>query len=514
MRIFAIGVALEKGVIDKSYLAQFVKGLSGYMAYIGEDGSVSYTCGGCLCPKQGTKKDYMQKPWFFNDPHAFGPIVLAFTQALKLGIKEITPLSKMGILAFNPDVPRKPQTYIRYMPEANQNICWENDRIAYRLYGSPAKDRVSSGLDIWTKSVSYPIIDKWYKLNGEGKEYHEDRGEGCDFFHVGFTRGNGGTAIWYNDKPYISQPYVSHKILKNTETEIAFEIQFEPWAVGNFKVSEKKVISMKMGTNFYKVVSTFETAVIGCGVVVTLYTVIGGFWAVIVTDVVQFVILFFATLILVPLSYQAAGGIENMQAVIPQNMTWFNGKKGIPIWLCTYYVLLIIRYLGNWTFIQRFYSAKSETDGQKLAVLSAVLFFIFPVIFLFPPLAARVILPDLKNPEMAYVALCVKLLPSGIMGLMIAAMFAATMSVLSAEYNVTASVLTRDIYQRVFRPNASGKEALLVGRLMTLLVGTIVTIGALFVAGFGGAFEANKLLAGIFAVPMIVPVIFGVLMLK
>lgn len=258
----------------------------------------------------------------------------------------------------------------------------------------------------------------------------------------------------------------------------------------------------------------FETAVIGCGIVVTLYTVVGGFWAVIVTDVVQFVILFFATLILVPLAYTAAGGLENMQAVIPQNMTWFNGKKGIPLWLLTYYILLIIRYLGNWTFIQRFYSAKTETDGQKLAALSAFFFFLFPVIFLFPPLAARVILPDLANPEMAYVSLCVKLLPSGIMGLMMAAMFAATMSVLSAEYNVTASVLTRDIYQRVFRPNASGKESLLVGRLMTLLVGGIVTVGALFVAGFGGAFEANKLLAGIFAVPMIVPVIVGVLMAK
>jgi SSS family solute:Na+ symporter len=259
---------------------------------------------------------------------------------------------------------------------------------------------------------------------------------------------------------------------------------------------------------------SFETAVIGCGIVVTLYTVVGGFWAVIVTDVVQFVILFFATLILVPLAYNAAGGIENMQAVIPQNMTWFNGKKGMPLWLMTYYILLIIRYLGNWTFIQRFYSAKTETDGQKLAGLSALFFFIFPIIFLFPPLAARVILPDLANPEMAYVSLCVKLLPSGIMGLMMAAMFAATMSVLSAEFNVTASVLTRDIYQRVFRPNASGKESLLVGRMLTLMVGCIVTIGALFVAGFGGAFEANKLLAGIFAVPMIVPVIVGVLMAK
>ena len=259
---------------------------------------------------------------------------------------------------------------------------------------------------------------------------------------------------------------------------------------------------------------SFETAVIGCGVVVTLYTVIGGFWAVIVTDVVQFVILFIATLILVPLSYQAAGGLENMRAVIPENMTWTNGEKGMPWFLVAYYVLIIIRYSGNWTFIQRFYSAKSEEDGQKLGLFSALLFFIFPVIFLFPPIAARVIIPDLDNPEMAYVSLCLKLLPEGIMGLMMAAMFSATMSVLSAEYNVTASVLTRDIYQRVFRPNASGKEALLVGRLMTLGVGTVVTVGALFVGGFGGAFEANKLLGGIFAVPMIVPVIFGIIYRK
>ncbi len=255
----------------------------------------------------------------------------------------------------------------------------------------------------------------------------------------------------------------------------------------------------------------FETTVLGCGLVVVLYTVVGGFWAVIVTDVVQFVILFFATAILLPLSLMAAGGLDNMVATIPRNMTWFNGPKGTPWFLLVYYTLVLIRYSGNWTFIQRFYSAKTETDGQKLGILSAVLFFIFPVIFLFPPIAARVILPNLKNPEMAYVSLCLKLLPSGVMGLMMAAMFAATMSVLSAEYNVTASVLTRDIYQRLLRPNASPKESLWVGRGMTLLVGILVMIGALFVGAFGGAFEANKLLSGLFAVPMVVPVVCGIL---
>lgn len=258
----------------------------------------------------------------------------------------------------------------------------------------------------------------------------------------------------------------------------------------------------------------FETAVVFCGLVVAVYTVIGGFWAVIVTDVVQFVILFFSTLILVPLAYNAAGGWGNMEAVIPQNMNWFNGPRGVPFFLIVYYITIIIKYLGNWTFIQRFYSAKTEEDGKKIGWFSAALFLIFPVIFLFPPVAARVIIPDLQNPEMAYVALCLKLLPVGIMGLMIAAMFAATMSVLSAEYNVTASVLTRDIYQRLFRKNASPKETLWVARGMTMGVGILVTIGALYVGRFGGAFNVNQYLSGILSIPMIVPVILGVIFWK
>jgi len=255
----------------------------------------------------------------------------------------------------------------------------------------------------------------------------------------------------------------------------------------------------------------FQTAVLFCGLVVALYTVVGGFLAVIVTDVVQFVILVLATFILVPLAYNAAGGFTNMQKVMPDNMSFFNGHRGELSFIAVYYLTIIIKYLGNWTFIQRFYSAKSESDGKKIGWLTAALFFIFPVIFLFPSVAARVIIPDLQNPEMAYVSLCLKLLPAGIMGLMIAAMFAATMSVLSAEFNVTASVLTRDIYQRLFRKNATPKETLWVARLMTLGVGLIVSVGALYVNKLGGAFQVNQYMSGIFSIPMIIPVIMGVL---
>jgi Na+/proline symporter len=85
------------------------------------------------------------------------------------------------------------------------------------------------------------------------------------------------------------------------------------------------------------------------------------------------------------------------------------------------------------------------------------------------------------------------------------------MSVLSTEFNVTASVLTRDIYQRLFRKNAKPKETLWVARIMTMAVGVIVAIGALYVEKLGGAFQANQYLLGIFSIPMIIPVMMGVI---
>ena len=257
---------------------------------------------------------------------------------------------------------------------------------------------------------------------------------------------------------------------------------------------------------------SLEMSILVCGIIVALYTVVGGLWAVVITDVVQFIILMVATLILVPLTIQAAGGLSEMKLAIPEHFTWFNGPKGMPLFLMVYYLMILVKYSGNWTFIQRFYSVRDEKASEKQGLLTAVFFFLFPVIFLFPSIAAKAIIPDLANPEMAYVSVCLKLLPTGIMGLMVAAMFAATMSVLSGEYNVTAGVLTKDIYQRLFNPGAKGKEILWVGRLMTLFLGALITVGALYVGGFGGAFEANKLFTGLFALPMTLPLVLGIVL--
>jgi len=255
-------------------------------------------------------------------------------------------------------------------------------------------------------------------------------------------------------------------------------------------------------------------AIVMTGVVVTLFTIVGGLWAVTVMGTVQFVVLIFATLILLPLSLTEAGGLSGIAAKVPNNLQFFNGPKGAPMWLMVYCLMVIIKYNENWTFIQRFFCVRDEKSATKVGYLTAFLFLIFPIVFLLPAVAARVIFPNLANSEMAYVSISAKLLPTGLMGVMIASMFAATMSSLTAEYNVISSVLTTDIYKRIFRKQAGDKELLRAAKVFTLLTGMLVLLGGIYVNVFGGAFEANKLFTGIFAIPIGIPLILGVLFKK
>ena len=87
--LYALGVALELELCPLDWKEKLIKGLKGYLTYIGLDGSVHNCCIGCLSPGDGSKEAYKARKWELNDPHAFGPVGLAFAQAYKLGIKEL-----------------------------------------------------------------------------------------------------------------------------------------------------------------------------------------------------------------------------------------------------------------------------------------------------------------------------------------------------------------------------------------------------------------------------------------
>ncbi len=252
--LYSLGIMLEKGLLDKKYQKNLEKGLSAYLDYIGPDGSVSNTCIGCLCPGKGTKEDYINRKWELNDYHAFGPVVLAYTQASKMGIDKIEPSNNLGHF-----VPvDSPKTYVR--PARGVDVSWENDRIGYRVYGGTTiRDKVRSGIDIWAKSVDYPMLDNFYKLSAEGKDYHTDYGKGCDFYHMGKLLGCGGLAVWIDGKPYSSESYDSFTIKKNQPDKVEFELEYNTWNVPDLKIEEHKKVEMVMGTNFFKVTSILES---------------------------------------------------------------------------------------------------------------------------------------------------------------------------------------------------------------------------------------------------------------
>ena len=145
----------------------------------------------------------------------------------------------------------------RFVPEREDDFAWENDKVAFRVYGpaSGGKGQVS-GVDAWLKRVSYPVIDKWYAGFVAGKSYHEDHGEGYDPYHVGDSRGVGGTAIWIDGQAWPAGKFKRYELLQSGGEVVEFNLQTE-WDTPLGLVAESKTISLALGEQLYRVNSVF-----------------------------------------------------------------------------------------------------------------------------------------------------------------------------------------------------------------------------------------------------------------
>ena len=290
--------------------------------------------------------------------------------------------------------------------------------------------------------------------------------------------------------------------------------QFISWCGVGFRVLDNMVRLYTLGLIASVLLGISVEKGIWLGVCIVLaYTMTGGLWSVLVTDMIQCVVLLGVAVAVLPVALNAVGGIGALHAALPQHFDPFNGRRGEFWFLFAYYAMTFIKYNANWAFIQRLASVPTERDAKKMSLLTAVLFFVFPVVALLPAICARQLIPDV-NPEESYLRLCCQLLPSGVLGLLVSAMLAATLSTLAGEFNVTSSVLTKDVYERLWRPNASAREQLVVARLTTLGVAVLVAVGAAYVEALGGAFETNKMLMGLVGVPIVIPSVFGILWKK
>ena len=226
------------------------------------------------------------------------------------------------------------------------------------------------------------------------------------------------------------------------------------------------------------------------GALILIYTTVGGLWAVIITDVLQFVILTAAVLIVVPMALKFTGGFESFVQKAPEG--FFNLVSGEYSWM---FIVAFIIYNtifvgGNWAYVQRYTSVRSPKAARKVGFLFSALYVISPIIWMLPPMLYKVMDPNLAGleDEGAYLLICKEVLPAGMLGLMLGGMVFATASSVNTTLNLCAAVVTNDIF-KVWKPKASNTQTMQVARLSTILFG-LGTIGvALVVPAAGGIVE-------------------------
>ncbi|MBF0577464.1 DUF4861 family protein [Dysgonomonas sp. GY617] len=154
----------------------------------------------------------------------------------------------------------KAQTYGRFITERKDDFAWENDRVAFRIYGPAliASDGPSNGLDIWYKRTNDMKIDQWYKDDIAGTaSYHEDHGEGLDDYKVGRSLGAGAMAPFVNGKLWLNENFASQELLENGPLRTTLKLTYKDLNVDGKAYSETRTFSIDAGSQYSKVIQEY-----------------------------------------------------------------------------------------------------------------------------------------------------------------------------------------------------------------------------------------------------------------
>ena len=252
------------------------------------------------------------------------------------------------------------------------------------------------------------------------------------------------------------------------------------------------------------------------GLIIVLYTFLGGLKATLTCDFIQFLVILAVVFALPPLCLGKLAAVDGGTGLahgfsvfldkVPAGFFDFTAGKYTWVYMLVFFCCVGSTLSTNWSLVQRYYSTKSEKDAKKMAYLVAALLFVGPPLFFFPAMAARVFLPAIPETEMngVYAILCREVLPTGMIGMVIAAMFSATMSSLAGNFNAAAAVVT----------DALKMKSMLAARIATVVVGGLV-VGLTFVMQYAqGADDLFNLSNKVFAVflpPIAVTMLAGIL---
>src|SRR3954471_9145924 len=214
-----------------------------------------------------------------------------------------------------------------------------------------------------------------------------------------------------------------------------------------------------------------------------IYTVAGGLAAVIYTDMVQTMILIVGAVLLTVIGLHRVGGFEGLRAAVPPdyfhmikpvsdpNFPWTGIFFGAPI-------LGIWYWCTDQVIVQRVLSARDEGHAKAGTIFAGFLKILPVFMLVLPGIIAFALFPDqVKKPDFAYPTLVLNLLPTGLVGLVMAALLAAVMGAMSSVFNSASTLVTLDFYKKI-RPQASERQLVNFGRAAT---GVMVLLGILWV---------------------------------
>ena len=248
------------------------------------------------------------------------------------------------------------------------------------------------------------------------------------------------------------------------------------------------------------------------------FTIAGGLKAIAYTNVFQMILLITVSLFLTVAGLIKAGGPMAVFEHTPGNY-W---NLFLPVDDANYpWLAIVLGYpvMGVWfwctdqSMVQSVLGAKNLKQGQLGANFTGWLKILDVALFIIPGITCFVLFPHLANPDEAYMTMVTRLLPSGMIGMVMAVLIAALVSTIDSALNSLSTVFTMDIYVKKFRPDANQKEIVNIGRLVTVLGAAIAVVFALAIDSIKGLnlFDVFQAILGFIAPPMAVVFLFGVL---
>ncbi|GGB60738.1 sodium:solute symporter [Fictibacillus barbaricus] len=256
------------------------------------------------------------------------------------------------------------------------------------------------------------------------------------------------------------------------------------------------IINVLLGWNI-------TTSMLVGGGIVLFYTILGGMWSVTVTDIIQFVVMtvgiFF---IMLPMSVSKVDGFGNLLTELPKTHLDFSTIGYQQIF--QYFLLFALGMVVSQDIWQRVFTAKSGKIARNGSIFAGIYSFAYAIAGSIIGMCAFIVLPNLDDPQNTFAEMALTILPTGILGLVLASVCSALMSTASGSLLASSTLITNDILKQYFLKNPTDKQLIRTSRITTLFIGLIAITFSIWIQDVLVALDvAYAILSGAIFIPLV-----------